>query len=505
MLQPVIIMAFANEDQDQARYLNNLDSEMLAVYQKLYKDFQVIQIPVASKKMVRDAFLTYGQRIKIFHFGGHAGGRGIELQEKAKENRMAFAEGIAGILADCDSLEMVFLNGCATNEQVKYFQKASVPTVISTLEPVGDKLAKEFSVHFYQALVESRPAKSISEAFAYAKNCLFMDYSEQMRSPQWRSLFWDEPKDAGFPYVLHINPQNPAAGKKTYQDWIGQGGPVKLGEEVKSLISSAEHPYQESPDRHLLCDRRIQEREFKHLLKKRLEAENSQPLFVFVHGPNEELPVQLSDRFCTFSVHEIMKQLERRYSDALFAHRLVEFPAKEDFEASYADLPDESLREHFQVATGAPIEAAGDLVRILGKGKKLLVVQHNLMASYWHPKMEDFLGKYIDTFWQFKPGPQQPEVLVIINLTYNLDNRWFRFKKREDKNVLKAFDRIVETRERCFLLSRLEEVPKDDVVDWNNRFLNDLSLVEELFKGKHQLPMEKILPRLQAAIRARKS
>ncbi|MEO0470813.1 MAG: CHAT domain-containing protein [Bacteroidota bacterium] len=503
MLQPVIIMAFANEDQDQARYLSNLDSEMLAVYQKLYKDFQVIQIPVASKKMVRDAFLTYGQRIKIFHFGGHAGGRGIELQEKAKENRMAFAEGIAGILADCHSLEMVFLNGCATNEQVKHFQKAQVPVVISTLEPVGDKLAKEFSVHFYQAMVEARPPKCIADAFEYAKSSLFMDYSEQMRSPQWRSLFWDEPVGDHFPYVLHINAKTPDAGKKSYQDWIASEAVSQ--DEIKQLISNPEHPYQASPDRHLLCDRRVQEREFKHLVKKRLEAESSAPLFVFVHGPNEELPVQLSDRFCTFSVHEIMKQLERRYSDALFAHRLVEFPAKEDFSSSYSDLPNESLKEHFEVATGANIDNASDLIRVLGRGKKLVVIQHNLMASYWHPKMEAFLEGYIDNFWQFQSGPQQPEVLVIINLTYNLDTRWFSFKKREDKNVLKSFERIVEQKERCFLLSRLEEVPKDDVVDWNNRFLNDLSLVDELFRGKQQLSMDKILPRLQAAIRANRS
>jgi len=88
----------------------------------------------------------YRNRVAIFHYGGHAGGRGLLLETPAGEATvLAHAGALARFLGGQRGLELVFLNGCSTRGQVRGLLDAGVPAVIATSQRIDDEVATEFS------------------------------------------------------------------------------------------------------------------------------------------------------------------------------------------------------------------------------------------------------------------------------------------------------------------------------------------------------------------------
>jgi hypothetical protein len=70
-------------------------------------------------------------------------------------------------------LQLVFLNGCATRDQVDILLSSGVKSVIATSVPIDDKMAVEFAEQFYNALVNQTTLK---RAFQIAKAFIMVKY-----------------------------------------------------------------------------------------------------------------------------------------------------------------------------------------------------------------------------------------------------------------------------------------------------------------------------------------
>jgi hypothetical protein len=85
MPKPVIFLAFANDKVDNARYLRNLPAELAGIREVLQKAkrtglCEVVELANVTIKQLLDTFQEYGDRIAVFHYGGHADGYQLLLE-----------------------------------------------------------------------------------------------------------------------------------------------------------------------------------------------------------------------------------------------------------------------------------------------------------------------------------------------------------------------------------------------------------------------------------------
>jgi hypothetical protein len=181
-MKPVIVLAFSNDKDD---YLPTINKERENISTALQKHqyrayFQVHQEKSTSLEDLFKLLNEYRDRIVIFHYGGHAGGTHLQLESDAGEPQTAHAVGLAQLLGQQKQLQLVFLNGCATSQQVELLLSAGVGAVIATSVPIQDEMAAKFAEHFYNALAGNRQV-SIKEAFFTAKGSIVMEYGPTAR------------------------------------------------------------------------------------------------------------------------------------------------------------------------------------------------------------------------------------------------------------------------------------------------------------------------------------
>lgn len=163
MSVPIIFLAFANDTQNHLATLKRESSECFRALRELdLQEFvKVHREESADLGDLFDALTSYRDRVAIFHFGGHADGSTLRLEDGAGQ-----AAGIANLLGDQANLKLVFLNGCATRRQVDRLLAVGVKCVIATSTTVDDGAATDFAVRFYQALASRR---TIRQAFHLAQ------------------------------------------------------------------------------------------------------------------------------------------------------------------------------------------------------------------------------------------------------------------------------------------------------------------------------------------------
>lgn len=165
---PIFFFAFANEE---GRFLEALKQESSAIYQILFPLEKAGRLLVAREESVNTdelflAFRRYRDRMFIFHFAGHAGSDILGL-----EDQQADASVLAGLFAEQkNALKLVFLNGCATQNQVARLQELGIRAVIATARPVEDTAAQFFAETFYAALASGD--YNLREAFLHAKTAI---------------------------------------------------------------------------------------------------------------------------------------------------------------------------------------------------------------------------------------------------------------------------------------------------------------------------------------------
>lgn len=104
--------------------------------------------------------IEFWESIQLFHFSGHA-----EQDHLILESKMADGRSIAELLAQQDSLQLVFLNGCNTEKTARQLLEQGVPAVIGTNRRVLDGGAASMAQQFYHALARGQ---NIKQAFKHA-------------------------------------------------------------------------------------------------------------------------------------------------------------------------------------------------------------------------------------------------------------------------------------------------------------------------------------------------
>lgn len=160
---PLVYFAFANDLDD---HLASLKKESRAVFDclKPLRDRSLIELHREESTSIDELYndlIELQNRVVIFHFAGHADGTMLQLEQGNGQ-----AIGLAKLLGSLPSLKLVFLNGCATQKQVKLLHDAGVPSVIATAVKISDEKATLLAEAFYKALAND---SSIEQAFNSAQ------------------------------------------------------------------------------------------------------------------------------------------------------------------------------------------------------------------------------------------------------------------------------------------------------------------------------------------------
>lgn len=164
---PIILIAFSNDIEGD--FLHNLAEEqnrIIQIFEPLIqrKIIDLKILPNVSVDNIFDIFIEYRNRIKVFHYAGHAEDYDLLLNESAKHVNV---KGLASFFSTYKGLKLVFMNACSTSIQRSIFFEAGIPELILTEEPIGDERAVEFSNFFYKSLAAGN---SVSASFDNAKN-----------------------------------------------------------------------------------------------------------------------------------------------------------------------------------------------------------------------------------------------------------------------------------------------------------------------------------------------
>lgn len=208
---PIVMLAFANDEGDHLALLKEESSQIREILFPLkHKDaIDVEYEESANVDELAGLFWKFDQRIAIFHYGGHAGGQGLRLEEGN-----AHASGLAEFFSQQkDSLQLVFLNGCSTLPQVQRLMDLGVRAVIATSCPIQDAKAVDFAKEFYRWLSANR---SIGRAFESASAAIRTKYEDQEAPAiiEYRGIKLRQEKDDALPWGLYVNEKH-----KTVLNW----------------------------------------------------------------------------------------------------------------------------------------------------------------------------------------------------------------------------------------------------------------------------------------------
>src|SRR5882672_2687140 len=181
-----ILLAFANDWVDDKRHLRSLLDESKAIDQALAPLVEIGAIAVlppihnATVDDVIGAFREHRHRGRIcmFHFGGHASGATLLLEDEAGHPAKAHASGLAGYLGRQRGLVLVFLNGCCTEPQVRRLRAAGIKAVVATTRAIQDGVAAEFARTFYAELA----ARPLRDAFDTAVQAIRLRWGDDPRA-----------------------------------------------------------------------------------------------------------------------------------------------------------------------------------------------------------------------------------------------------------------------------------------------------------------------------------
>jgi len=211
-----ILLAFANDWVDDKRHLRSLLDESKAIAEAMAPlvDAGLLGMPPPiHNATVDDVIRTfrvrrYRDRIRVFHFGGHASGSSLLFEDEVGGPTEAQASGLAGYLGRQTGLVLVFLNGCCTEPQVRQLRQAGVKAVVATTSAIQDKVAAEFAKAFYAELA----ARSLRDAFDTAVQTIRMSLGDNPRAVTRdvavtrHVVPHDTPEPPAWPWIIDCDP-----------------------------------------------------------------------------------------------------------------------------------------------------------------------------------------------------------------------------------------------------------------------------------------------------------
>lgn len=201
MTKTILILAANPKDTPKLR----LDQEVREIENGLQRaqkrdEFTLKQVWAVRPIDVRRAMLD--QKPNIVHFCGHgAGAEGIAFEDENGKTNLISADALSGFFElFADQLDCVVLNACFSNVQAKVIAK-HIEYVIGMKKSIGDNVALEFSVAFYDALGAGE-----SIEFAYRLACNAIKWTDISQS-QIPALITKKVKKASHAPLIP-NPQN---------------------------------------------------------------------------------------------------------------------------------------------------------------------------------------------------------------------------------------------------------------------------------------------------------
>ncbi|MFN8444205.1 MAG: AAA family ATPase [Caldilineaceae bacterium] len=210
MSRPVLFLAFANDLRPDGVYLPSLSREANEVRGQLDRARKagLCDLVVRTGVSAQEVLSVFGDpeyrnRIALFHYAGHAEDYLLLLQEGVGESAAADARGLAAFLKGQHALQMVFLNACATREQVQYLLDAGISAVIATSQLIEDTLATDFAIQFYTSLANG---VSLDRAFDEAKGAIQFKHSDLVAQLQAQPNAELDHFADGLPWALYSLP-----------------------------------------------------------------------------------------------------------------------------------------------------------------------------------------------------------------------------------------------------------------------------------------------------------
>lgn len=179
-LKPIIFLAFANDLDDKSRYLRNLAKEARGIRKSLRHllksgTCELIERYNVTVEEIFEVFQDFGDRIVIFHFGGHADYYSLLFQNEQGGTKMVNGIALMNFLSYYrNTLKLVFING-STTEWVRELREKGIPAVIGTNNNVNDEVATNIAIQFYDNLASGL---TIENAFRQAERFIFAKYEE---------------------------------------------------------------------------------------------------------------------------------------------------------------------------------------------------------------------------------------------------------------------------------------------------------------------------------------
>ena len=215
---PIIFLATANDRESPGGYLRNLSVEVRQVRAALEPSVraghcELIERPNATLAEIFDVFqdARYRQRIAIFHFAGHANSYQLLFESADGKPAPANAAAFAAFLGHQarGGLQLVFLNGCSTQQQVHALLDAGVSAVIATSQDIADRVASDFATRFYNGLAGGA---ALGAAFGAAGSSLQAANGDDSRNVKLVSA--KVAQSDGWPWDIHVRPEADAV-----RDW----------------------------------------------------------------------------------------------------------------------------------------------------------------------------------------------------------------------------------------------------------------------------------------------
>jgi hypothetical protein len=158
---PTILITYANDAKAPLRVTMESNAVQTILADMPDKGFEIRTLSEVSTAGLVEFLTSNDQGLEVLHYCGHANSNAL-----AFSGNSADAQRLAERLRFCKNLKLVFLNGCQTKGQVRFFHEAGVPYILATSAKVKDDEAIWFAEQFYKYLARGH---DVEEAFEKAR------------------------------------------------------------------------------------------------------------------------------------------------------------------------------------------------------------------------------------------------------------------------------------------------------------------------------------------------
>ena len=228
-----ILLIYANDTQAS---LQQLEKEAKTINRLLdrvpNKSYSIKMIPAIEATDLIDELAHNGTELQILHYAGHADARAIDVAGQSAQ-----AKNLAKQLQRCANLQLVFLNGCNTMEQVPFFHEAGIPYVIATNALIRDEKASWIASQFYLYLTLGR---DISDAFqAVEEDALTLE--KDVLLTQHRGIVLRDKKETDLAWCLYAKEEAAPYLLPLKKMTIAASSVVEHGEFLSALLLGLEN------------------------------------------------------------------------------------------------------------------------------------------------------------------------------------------------------------------------------------------------------------------------